>query len=399
MQLQIPRKISLAGLLAGVCVTSAMADENEIRIGALYTTSGICQIFGELALEGHQMLVDKINADGGLNGKKLVTYHRDTKCNPGEATAAARDLIAKDEVDFLVGGISSSEGQAISEIAKQESVIYIAAIPKTTEMTKSENFHKYMFRAAANTNTEGKSAAVVADQLGLDKICTILLDYSYGYSLDTAFREHLGKIRPEAKIVEQVWPKFGTTDYTPFITKVLGTDCDGVFSNIWGGIFPTFAKQATPFGFFDRFEFISAGEVGAPIVAEKMGDDMPSGIWANTYEAFYHSPNDEHKAYVAELRAKLGTENTPSWPSTGYIAAQWLVEGIKAAGTDEPNAVISALEGLTISTPIGDQTMRASDHQANRGQFWGQMGKSTLEGYPYKMLTGIQYVPADELMD
>ncbi|MCY6383717.1 ABC transporter substrate-binding protein [Hoeflea prorocentri] len=391
-----------AGVIGAASVLSAgaaSAADDEIRIGALYATSGACLIFGELALKGHEILVDRINAEGGLNGKKLVTYHRDSKCNPGEATAAARDLIAKDGVHFLVGGISSSEGQAISEVAKQEGVIYIASIPKTTEMTDEEHFHQHVFRAAANTNTEGKSAAVIADKLGLDKICTMLLDYSYGYGLDEAFREHLAEIRPEAEIVEAAWPKFGTTDYTPFITKLMGADCDGVFSNIWGGIFPTFAKQAKPFGFFDRFQYISAGEVGAPVVAEQMGDDMPSGIWTNTYEAFYYSPNPEHEAFVAELREVLGTEHTPSWPSTGYIAAQWLAEAVKAAGTDETDAVIAALKGLTITTPIGEQTMRASDHQANRGQFWGQMGESTLEGYPYKMLKNIEYVPADGLMD
>jgi branched-chain amino acid transport system substrate-binding protein len=367
-----------AGLLATVSSQSVMAADDEIRIGALYATSGPCLIFGELALKGHEMLVEKINANGGLLGKKLVTVHRDSKCNPSEATTAARDMIAKDNVDFLVGGISSSEGQAISEVAKQEGVIYMASIPKTTEMTSEENFHKHVFRAAANTNTEGKSAAVIADRLGLDKICTILLDYSYGYSLDESFSEHLAEIRPDAEIVSQEWPKFGTTDYTPYITKVMSAGCDGVFSNIWGGIFPAFAKQAKPFGFFDQVTFIGAGEVGAPVVSEKMGDDMPEGIWTNSYEVFYFPDTAEHNA---------------------YIALKWLTEGVAAAGSTDSDKVIAALEGLTIQTPIGEQTMRASDHQANRGQFWGKMTKSEDPNYPYKVLDSVEYVPADGLMD
>lgn len=388
-----------AGLLATVSSQSVMAAEDEIRIGALYATSGPCLIFGELALKGHEMLVEQINAEGGLLGKKLVTVHRDSKCNPSEATSAARDMIAKDNVDFLVGGISSSEGQAISEVAKQEGVIYMASIPKTTEMTSEENFHKHVFRAAANTNTEGKSAAVIADRLGLDKICTILLDYSYGYSLDESFSEHLAEIRPDAEIVAQEWPKFGTTDYTPYITKVMSAGCDGVFSNIWGGIFPAFAKQAKPFGFFDQVTFIGAGEVGAPVVSEKMGDDMPEGIWTNSYEVFYYPDTPEHNEFVAEMKKVLDTEYPPSWPSTGYIALKWLTEGVKAAGSTDSDKVIAALEGLTIQTPIGEQTMRASDHQANRGQFWGKMTKSSDPNYPYKVLDPVEYVPADGLMD
>ncbi|MHA3980778.1 ABC transporter substrate-binding protein [Halovulum sp. GXIMD14794] len=399
------KRTTTCGLAAALAATSvlspapAQAAEDEIRIGALYATSGACLIFGELALKGHQMLVDRINAEGGIDGRKIVTVHRDTQCNPAEATTAARDMIAKDNVDFLVGGISSSEGQAISEVAKQEGVIYMAAIPKTTEMTNEANFHKYVFRAAANTNTEGKSAAVIADKLGWNRVCTILLDYSYGYSLDEAFSAHLAQIRPEAEIVNKEWPKFGTTDYTAYITKTLGADCDGVFGNIWGGIFPAFAKQAQPFGFFDQVQYISAGEVGAPVVSEQMGDDMPAGIWTNSYELFYYPDTPEHMAYVGELKELLGTEHPPSWPSTGYIATKWLTEAVKAAGSTDSDAVIAALEGMTIDTPIGQQTMRASDHQANRGMFWGQMSQSKDPAYPYKILDPVEYVPADGLMD
>lgn len=392
--------LSLAGaLLYAAGATQATAAEGEIRVGVLYPTSGFCIIFGKPALQGHEIMVNKINAAGGILGKKVVWFHRDSKCKPAAATPAARDLIVKDKVQFLVGGVSSSVGQAISEIAKQEKVIYIAAIPKTTKMTDKEHFHKYVFRAAANTNTEGKSAAVIAARLGMNKICTILMDYSYGHSLGDAFSEHIKKIRPQAKIVVQVWPKQGTTDYTAYITKMMQAGCDGVFSGVWGGLFPAFAKQAKTFGFFEKVKYVTAGEVGSPEVAEKLGDDMPSGIWANAYEVFYYPDTPAHNAYVEELRKLTGMKNPPSWPITGYVAMQFLAAGLEKAGSTDTDAVITALEGLTIKTPIGLQTMRASDHQANRGQFWGQMNPSGDPNYPYKLMKPVEYIPADQLMD
>ncbi|WP_298360700.1 ABC transporter substrate-binding protein [uncultured Litoreibacter sp.] len=393
-------------LLTGTMISAAaaipsiaFAEGDTIRIGALYPTSGPCQLIGEYSLRGTEILVEEINAAGGLNGKKLELAHRDSKCDPAEATAMARDLIARENVDFLVGGVSSSVGQAISEVSRQEETIYVAAIPKSTQMTSPENFHKYVFRAAANTNTEGKSAAVIADRLGMDKICTILMDYSYGHSLNEAFSEHIAKIRPGAEIVQQEWPKNGTTDYTAHITNIMAAGCDGVFSGVWAGLFPAFAKQAAPFGFFDQVKYVTAGEVGSPEVAEQMGADMPEGIWANSYEVFYHSPNDAHGEFVAKLQEELGVETTPSWPVVGYVASQWLTEAIAKAGSAETDAVIAALEGLTIETPIGTQTMRAKDHQANRGQFWGQMAQSDDAAYPYRKLDPVEYIVADELMD
>ncbi len=385
----------------GAAMTCAVAlAQGEIRVGVLYPVTGFGQIFGQPALLGHNIMVDKINAQGGLLGRKVVTAHRDSKLNPAEATSAARDLIVKDDVQFLVGGVSSSVGQAISEVAKQEKVIYIAAIPKTTKMTDKEHFHKYVFRAAANTNTEGKSAAVLADRLGMKKICTILMDYSYGHSLSDAFLEHIAEIRPEAEVVIQVWPKQGTTDYTSYITQMMQAGCDGVFSGVWGALFPAFAKQGKTFGFFDRVTYVSAGEIASPEVAEQMGDDMPSGIWANSYEVFYFPATEEHNVYVEEVKKRTGDKYPDSWPITGYIAMQFLAEAIKKAGSTDTDAVIKALEGLSIETPIGRQTIRASDHQANRGQFWGQMTNSpVIPGYSSKIMNPVEYIPADELMD
>lgn len=391
--------LMLCALVVSAGMSSASAQEEPIRVGVLYPVTGFGQLFGQPALLGHEIMVENINEAGGLLGREVVTIHRDSKLNPADATAAARDLIAKDGADFLIGGVSSSVGQAISEVARQEEVIYIAAIPKTTKMTNEENFHPYVFRAAANSNTEGKSAAVIADRVGMNKICTILMDYSYGHSLSEAFIEHMGEIRPDAEVVLQVWPKQGTTDYTSYITQIMQAGCDGVFSGVWGALFPPFAKQAKTFGFFQQVKYVSAGEIASPEVAGEMGSDMPSGIWGNSYEVFYYPDTEAHNAYVEELSEKTGEEFPPSWPSTGYIAMQWLAAGIEEAGSTDTDAVIKALEGLTIETPIGTQTMRASDHQANRGQFWGQVSESDIEGYDAKIMDPVEYIPADDLMD
>ena len=385
---------------AALSVVVAVAQEKEpIRIGVLYPTSGFGQIFGAPALIGHNMMIDKINAAGGIGGRKIVSFHRDSKLKPEEATAAARDLITKDKVHFLVGGVSSSEGQAISEVAKQEKVVYIATVPKTTEMTDKQNFHKYVFRAAANTNTEGKSAAEIVARLGVKRICTILMDYSYGHSLDQAFKEHIKKIKPDAQIVHQAWPKQGTTDYTSYITTIMNANCDGVYSGVWGALFVAFAKQAKTFGLFDKVKYVSAGEIGSPEVSEQLGADMPTGVWGNSYDVFYYPNTAEHKEYVAELAKKTGKQFAPSWPITGYIGMQFVHEAVKKAGSTDTEAVIKALEGLTINTPIGAQTIRASDHQANRGQVWGPMGPSDIPGYSAKIMKPAEYISADKLMD
>ncbi|MEM8551391.1 MAG: ABC transporter substrate-binding protein [Pseudomonadota bacterium] len=389
--------IAVAAALVGGA-PGAIAQEEPIKVGVLLPTTGGCATAGTRALEGHNAYVNMINERGGLLGRQVETIHRDSQCNPAVATAAARDLVTKDGVSFLIGGVSSSEALAISEVAEQQKVIYMAGIPKTVQLTNEENIHPYVFRAADNTNSEGKSAAILADRLGWDTVCTILLDYSYGHDLGKAFQEHLAQIRPDAEIVTQVWPAASTDDYTPFITQLLGSECDGVFSGVWAGVFPNFAKQASAFGFFDRFQFVSAGALGSTKFLEAMDDEMPLGIWGNSVEVFYYPQNEAHKAYLEEIEKLIG-ERPDGFHATGWVAMQFIDEAVQKAGSVEADDVSDALKGLTIDAMVGPLTMRASDQQANRGTFWGQISASNMEGYDAPLMNPVEYIPADDIMD
>ena len=57
----------------------------------------------------------------------------------------------------------------------------------------------------------------------------------------------------------------------------------------------------------------------------------------------------------------------------------------------------AALKGLTVDTPIGKQTLRAKDHQANRGQFWGKMVKD--EKLPFAVMQNVTYIDPAPFMD
>lgn len=392
--------VLLVATLAIAVAGRAPGQTPSIRIGFPMTTTGPGAVFGKPALQGAEMAVDEINARGGVLGRRLELVHRDTKLNPEEATKMARELIVSEKVNFLVGGLSASEGLAISEVARQEKALYVAPISKSTAMT-AEKFHKYVFQTAANTNTEARSAAIMAAEImakkNLKRLATILPDYEYGQKLNEAFVPHIKKLRPDVEIVGQIWTKIVEKDYTPFITQLLQAKPEIVFGAVWGGPFPTFAKQAKPFGFFEKVVYVGAGEVGSPEVGITTGEDMPEGIAVDAYDQFYHPETPAHRQYTEALRKRTGEKYPPSWAITGYVAVHFLAEAVRKAGTTDTDAVIKALEGLTIETPIGSQTIRAKDHRANRGQFWG-ITKNVAE-YPFKIMQPVRYIRADEIMD
>jgi branched-chain amino acid transport system substrate-binding protein len=343
------------------------------------------------------MLVREVNDKGGVLGRKIELIVRDCKGSPEEATRVAKEMINKDNIDFLVGGLTGSQGIALSEVAKQEKILYIAPISKPAVICEPPNLHPYVFRAAANSKTEGRSGAVLMAKMPLKRIAIIAPDYSYGQSVAAAFEERIRKLKPEVEIVHTAWPKLGETDYTPFISVIMAAKPEGVFSCLWGGHFITFAKQARDYGFFEKFKFVSAGEGGCLEAIKGAGDDMPLGIISNAYDTCYFPDTAWHKEWVAKCRTYSGEEYPSSWMGTGYDAMKFLVEAIRKAGTTDTDMVIKALEGLTIDSSVGKLTMRAKDHQAIRGQYWGTVTK--VGEYPFPILQPVEYIQADDLME
>lgn len=391
----------LTAATAAMCLVVGEARAADpIKIGMPMILSGPGALFGEPTLKGAQMLVDEVNEKGGVLGRKLELISKDTKGNADEAVRVAREMILKDEVDFLVGTFTAAEGPAVSPIAKENKVVFIAPVSKPEALTAPQALHPYLFRTASTTTIEGRSAAELIAKMPVKRVATISPDYAYGQEVTAAFVAHLKKIKPDVEIVDQQWPKLGEADYTPFINAQLAKRPEAVFSSLWGGHFVTFIKQATPLEYFKRINnnFIAGGEAGSIESAKAIGDDYPLGIWGNSYDVFnWEDGPAEHKAFIERLKKYTGQEHPSSWPTVGYIAMQVLVEGIRKANSADPEDVAKVLPGITVDTPIGKQTINPKTHSANRGQFWGRMIKDPR--YSFAVMEKPVYIDPTPFLD
>jgi branched-chain amino acid transport system substrate-binding protein len=373
--------------------------KEPVKIGVLHSLSGTMAISEVSLRDVVLMAVEEINARGGVLGRKLELITRDSKGDANEAVRQARELILKDNVDFLVGTLTSAEGPAVSVVAKENKVVFIAPIPKTDQLTAPDKLHPYVFRISANTTMEGRSAAEIVAKWPVTRVATMSFDYAYGQDVTKAFVDHLKKIKPSVQIVDQQWPKLGEQDYNPFINAQMAKKPEAIFSSIWGGFFVTYSKQAKALGMFDaiKYNFIGVGEAGSPETTKSMGADYPVGIWGNSYDAFYWGETPAHKDYTARLSKYLKDEYPSSWAIQGYTGMQFLAEAIKKANSTDSDKVAKALLGLTIDTPIGKQTIREKDHQANRGQLYGKTVKDPK--YPFPIMKPVTYVDPTKFMD
>jgi len=394
------RHLVAAALALSGLATPAVA-QKAIRIGYPVILSGPGALIGEPSLKGAQMYVEEVNAKGGVLGRKLELVVRDTKGNADEAVRIARDLILRENVDFLVGTLTSAEGPAVSPVAKENKTVFVVPVVKTDQLLAPANLHPYVFRTATNTTIEGRTAAeLMAKWTNVKKVATMSPDYAFGQDLTRAFVTHLKKLRSDIEIVDQQWPKLGEADYTPFINAQMAKKADAVFTSLWGGHFVTFVKQARPLKYFEavNFQVMAAGEAGAIETTKAMGDDYPYGITANAYDAFnWEAGPPAHKAYIGRLKTYLKEEHPSSWPITGYIGMQMLAAAIEKAGSTDSDKVAKAMLEVAVDTPIGKQNFRAKDHQANRAQFWGKMTKDAR--YPFAVMSPPTYIDPTPFMD
>ncbi len=378
-------------LLLVACATSAGTafSQEPIRIGAMYPLTGGGAVYGVPAMAGHQLAIEELNAKGGILGRKVVSIERDDKMNPSAASSTMKELITKDNVHIVLGGLSSAVGLGMSEVSKQEKVVYISTIPKTIQMT-TDKLHKHVFRTASNTDIEGDTMAQLVGKYKLNRLCHLQLDYAYGNDLEAGILKALPKYAPNAKVILTLKPKLGATDFNAFIPQVMASGCDGVISGLWGPHFVSWVKQAKPLGFFNKIKWISGGEIASHEIAGELKDDYPDNVISNTYELWYHAQDASHKDFQARLAKKLGTSETPQWALLGYIGVHFAAAAMEKAKSTEADKIAAALEGMTLKTPVGPLTIDAKTHQANTGQFWGPMVKKA--GRDYRVMDPVEYI-------
>jgi branched-chain amino acid transport system substrate-binding protein len=393
--------MSVRDILALACATaflsSAAFAAETIKIGFPIPLSGPTAVYGEPVLKGAEMAVAEINANGGVLGRQLEILSRDSKANADEAVRLARELIIKDNVDFLVGTLTSAEAPAVSTVAKENKIVFIAPTAKSTRLTDAADIHPYIFRVSSNTDVEGLAGAtLMARWKDVKSVATIAPDYAYGRDSIAAFVAALMKLRPDIAIVDQEWPKLGEADFTPFITAQMGKKPDAVYSSLFAGDFVTFTKEATPRGYFKAIDnrMIDPAEVGTTDEARALGNDYPYGIIGDAYDPVIWNGVEppEHKRFIEDLKAFTKAPYASGWSIVGYQSIVALAEGIKKAGDTKSDDVAKALLSLSFDTPVGKRTFSVKSHETFAPEYYGEMIKDPV--YPFAVMKNPEMLPA-----
>ena len=388
---------ALAPFLAGIVLVSCIAAPgiagDAIKVGLVDTYTGPATTFTSDVLDGFKLAADRINAKGGVLGKKIEHVTRDDKFKPDIGLTMAKELILKENVDILMGTINSASALAISDFCRKEKVPFLVTFSKSDKIT-GEKGHRYVFGMNENTEMAGRAAAKALSKKPYVRYWIAGDDYEYGHAIASGVFDHLKSLNPKVQLLGQSWWKVGETDFTPYITQILAAKPDFVIVATGGGGMVNFQKAAQATGVNKRVPFYQHTAIELSTLAPQ-GQSAPEGVYGTANYLFYYPETKENQAFVEEFR-KAYNRYPKSGALYGYMAAHFIAKAFGKAGKVDREKFVDAMEGMALDSPVGPLTMRACDHQILLPVFFGVTKKSPQ--YEFLVAGDVVSVPAKEYM-
>lgn len=347
-----------AAMLAAPALIRPVHAAQDIRLGSLLDLSGNFDALGKPMDMGLDLALDEINRDGGLLGRKVAKVAYDTQSDMAQYTKFAQQLIRRDKVDVVIGGILSASREAIRPLLGRASIPYFYAplyeggvCDRNTFMTGTTPAQQAeVLIPEAMKAFNGKKAYILA------------ADYNYGQAMARAFQRIVGA--NGGQIASTDFFPLDVSDFNSAIKKIQEAKPDFLISALVGAAHLSFYRQWAAAGMKSRIPMASTtlGVGNEHLVLTPAEGD---GILV-AYNYSRHIDLPANKAFVAAWTRKHGDPKLiTELAASQYQTARLWAAAVRKAGSTDRDAITKALEGgLAIDAPSGRVTIDAQSHQA-----------------------------------
>jgi branched-chain amino acid transport system substrate-binding protein len=208
----------IIALALGTATQPSWAGE-PIKLGAFFALSGPAAHIGTPTKLVAQMVVDKINKEGGINGRPIELVLGDTESDPAKAAVIAKKFIFSDKVAAIIGPTSTAEGMSVKKIVEEAGVPTFMTVGGDP-VIMGGNFgpYTYVFKSPQRSSTAVRKLYGYLKAKGLTKVALFTATDSFG-------KDGLGwldRLAPEFGISFTAKESFGPsdTDMTAQLTKI-----------------------------------------------------------------------------------------------------------------------------------------------------------------------------------
>ena len=391
-----------AGALTVLAVSGALAQSKptELKVGITTFLSGPASVFGVPGMAAADLYIEQLNAAGGINGVKIVPTYIDEGVGADKLLSEYRRVVQETGTKVMLSAVSSGNCNIIAPVAEDLKVLNILW-DCGTEKVLEEKRYRYVTRTQANATIEMLSTVLylLKTKPDIKTIAVMNQDYAWGRDSWELFRNALLALKPDVKIVAELFPKFGATDYSTEISRLQALRPDVILSTSWGGDLDTFVRQASQRG------LMKSSLLVLPLAEsslERLGTALPEGVIVGARGDHYflhpqYKDEPKLKNFTKKFQEKTGAY--PIYPVFHMVQAlDGLVAGyqkaIKVNKGQWPSTeqVADAMRGLEFRGLTGVVKIR-EDGQGLEDQLLGVTRK--VAGYNFPVLEKIMIYPAD----
>lgn len=336
------RKVLSLALAASLCSALPALAADPIKIGLVTALSGQSALAGEAITRGMTIAIDEINAKGGLlGGRKLELVRRDDEANPAKGVIAARELIYKEKVAVLFGGLDTPVSIAIVQLANQEKVPFMGPWAAGTPITQNGGKPNFAFRVSAVDEIVNRAMLGYAQKnFKSTKPAMILVNNPWGESNEKGLKAALAAKGMSAVGVEKF--EGNDVDVVPQLSRLKAAGADTLF--MVGNVGPSaqVVKSLDRMGW--KVPVVSHWGPAGGRFTELAGPNAKGVHFVQTYSFFgKQSPTGER--VIAALKAKYPDvkavdDITPAvGVANAYDALHLSAVAITKAGSTDGDAV------------------------------------------------------------
>lgn len=350
------RRLAIAACLLACAPVSACiagvtgeggADDGVLKIGWISSLSGPLSSAAVAENRGVQYAVDRINADGGIDGQQIELITRDTQGDPTKAVNAAKELTLKDQVDAIIGPVNSGEGIPVVPVLARADTpnVVISTVDSLTSATEYPMAYRVI-----PTNEQWVTAAnaYLLDKLKIDKVA--ILSDSTGYGTETGaqaenlFTEAGGEVTYSGLIDP------AQTDVSSDVRKARSSGAQAIL--VWSaatGLDARIIDARSELGWdvpVAGHPALGAGDTGS-LLSDKANWDK---VYAVGYRSMSRDTSNRLPERTSRFIDQAGTEvlgddidYTLWWVAMGYDSVEVLRHAIEDAGSTDPEAMSQAL--------------------------------------------------------
>ncbi len=349
----------------------AYASGGEIKVGVLFSLTGTTGIIEESLNKATILAIEEVNADGGINGQKIVPIVEDPASDPATFAEKARKLVLGDRVVSVFGSYTSASRKAVLPVfEKRENLYWYPTLYEGRECSKN-----VIYTGAVPNQQQDEFVPWLVEKFG-KRWSLIGSNYIYPKEENNYAKKLLAELG--AEVIREEYVPLGHSEFSSVVNKFRAEKPDVIFSTVVGDSVVALHRQYRAAG-LDPEKMPMASLTTSENEVAAMGGDAAAGHFTSApYFMVWDSP--ENQKFVSAYRNRWGADKVTHFVSepSYFQVKMFAIACSKLAESDiNPANIREAVKGVEMMAPQGKVRLdRATLHT----YLWPKIGQAKSDG-------------------